>query len=585
MEILETVLGFSLVMVVMTTIATLFMEFAVRVLKSRQNGLKQMLETMFDEVLWPRFETSAVKIAKTLGAETSQAEMRNAFVAKMMDQSPHKGPFSQVLFGDDTKTEMSPMEFVEELADTPIGQAMSTELGALDDAFESTMQALLVKYDQVADAASRSFRANSRYWTLIFGVVTAILFAFNPVIVFDQIATEKTVRDKLIAQKDAILEQSQLAQERYTDALQNNQPSTKLNEEAEELREKADQALENLQSIGLSIGWRFYGDNLGTTCTLPEELSTSPAAKRFKPLNIPACTKQVEPRTYWFDKNVPLTAYELTPSVPGKSESQLLPTHKPITMLTGDAISLSAGTVYELANEEKVFIWTRSAAPGAAENTDALADLTVGQHLRPIHGHSAISVSTAEKTAKLTAREDLILILEGSATSNDIKAAFPKFKYSGSELDRLIWWFQVLLGGLLIGLGGPFWFDTVRKLSMVTSLARTVRQTLRQSPPSKDVKTTPDQTQPAPMSEAKTATKRFKEVASGIAYPADIQDLLNLFQTQVDEILRLDPAMERQIQGLRDDISVAANENNAELMAEQVAHATLRAAELRAISN
>ena len=36
----------------------------------------------------------------------------------------------------------------------------------------------------------------------------------------------------------------------------------------------------------------------------------------------------------------------------------------------------------------------------------------------------------------------------------------------------LKWFLAVLLAGLLIGLGGPFWFDTFRKLSALTSIVR-----------------------------------------------------------------------------------------------------------------
>ena len=36
----------------------------------------------------------------------------------------------------------------------------------------------------------------------------------------------------------------------------------------------------------------------------------------------------------------------------------------------------------------------------------------------------------------------------------------------------LKWVLAVLLAGLLIGLGGPFWFDTFRKLSSLTGIVR-----------------------------------------------------------------------------------------------------------------
>lgn len=41
-----------------------------------------------------------------------------------------------------------------------------------------------------------------------------------------------------------------------------------------------------------------------------------------------------------------------------------------------------------------------------------------------------------------------------------------------NPLDFLGWFLSVVLGGVLIGLGGPFWYDTVRSLSRVVQLAR-----------------------------------------------------------------------------------------------------------------
>jgi len=49
------------------------------------------------------------------------------------------------------------------------------------------------------------------------------------------------------------------------------------------------------------------------------------------------------------------------------------------------------------------------------------------------------------------------------------------FREKDSNLSRLPtlvgWFFSVLLGGLLVGLGGPFWYDTFRKLSSIARVS------------------------------------------------------------------------------------------------------------------
>lgn len=52
--------------------------------------------------------------------------------------------------------------------------------------------------------------------------------------------------------------------------------------------------------------------------------------------------------------------------------------------------------------------------------------------------------------------------------------------YTKTEL--LIWFLSVALGGFLIGLGGPFWFDSFRKVSALTSLARQFTSPAKQNP-------------------------------------------------------------------------------------------------------
>lgn len=55
-------------------------------------------------------------------------------------------------------------------------------------------------------------------------------------------------------------------------------------------------------------------------------------------------------------------------------------------------------------------------------------------------------------------------------------AAWPLAKWHESAWLLMQWGSAVLLTGLLIGLGGPFWFDTFRKLSALTGVTRSIRE-------------------------------------------------------------------------------------------------------------
>ncbi|MBO9408640.1 hypothetical protein J7399_14475 [Shimia sp. R9_1] len=74
-----------------------------------------------------------------------------------------------------------------------------------------------------------------------------------------------------------------------------------------------------------------------------------------------------------------------------------------------------------------------------------------------------------------------------------------------SEFGLSAWVFGVLFGGVLIGLGGPFWFDIYRRLSSIASVASAVGFTAQARP-----KTTPDQVR-EPIPETAHRPKNVKD--------------------------------------------------------------------------
>jgi hypothetical protein len=96
--------------------------------------------------------------------------------------------------------------------------------------------------------------------------------------------------------------------------------------------------------------------------------------------------------------------------------------------------------------------------------------------------------ATAGNESDTDIKKELLAKAEGIQSSlDDLKAsgvpigwetapwhskAFLKVDNYFSKLTILVGWFlSVLLGGLLVGLGGPFWYDTFRKLSSLASVS------------------------------------------------------------------------------------------------------------------
>lgn len=66
--------------------------------------------------------------------------------------------------------------------------------------------------------------------------------------------------------------------------------------------------------------------------------------------------------------------------------------------------------------------------------------------------------------------KDGLVLQENATQSMKVKAYL--VQWAGDIWLLLKWVLAVLLAGLLIGLGGPFWFDTFRKLSSLTGIVR-----------------------------------------------------------------------------------------------------------------
>lgn len=87
-----------------------------------------------------------------------------------------------------------------------------------------------------------------------------------------------------------------------------------------------------------------------------------------------------------------------------------------------------------------------------------------------------------EQVAKIESNIREIRDLVGQDKSKGVPMGWDLFPWHGEDwkkndfLDRVwlsvTWMFGVLLAGLLIGLGSPFWFDAFRKLTAITGLAR-----------------------------------------------------------------------------------------------------------------
>lgn len=265
---LEALLAFALTMLVFSTIVTLIVEAIHRLLQKRQQGLRVLLEQLFERFVWPRF---GGYLAAVSGGAITKEKARDEFVDALTgDQSrsdADKGGGIKKYFLPPDLTSLTAMQFAERLAGTEVGKAI---LGKAGDEIEALVKDLVQKFDRLGAEATEFFRARAQLFAVGISFVLAFAANFDALTVFKTYLKEDDLRQSMVANAEAIQKQYLEAAEklRQAEAAAPPAPGTVppvpqkvaegLQSEIAGRRREIDKLLADLRAKGVPIGWSYF---------------------------------------------------------------------------------------------------------------------------------------------------------------------------------------------------------------------------------------------------------------------------------------------------------------------------------------
>jgi len=259
MEWLEAALAFAVIMMVLSTMVTVVIETAHRVFRLRENGLRRIMETMYGKVIQPRLAG---------GADVGAAGMKDFVEHMTLSQfQPNEaggnglGNAVPALLNATRLKSLSTLEFIERLAETRAGSALSAEVQRIGTEHgDALIKYLASKYESIGESASEYFARRARASSAFVAICLAFALNVNAIDMFKTLLTNQDVRTAWIAQGKKVGQQAGQQQQRLETVL------AELKAKGEASAQEVQQAIAHntevlqataasLESSGIPMGW------------------------------------------------------------------------------------------------------------------------------------------------------------------------------------------------------------------------------------------------------------------------------------------------------------------------------------------
>lgn len=265
MQWLTALLAFAVTMLIFAVIVSTFVEMIHRLLGLRSQGLRLMLESLYERVIADRLSDPG----KPTAQEFASMIMENrALVSRPNDQGKIR-TFLHWLVDSSVVTDIPVEVFTQKLADNRI-------VSAADNWTDNIVADIAQKYEAIGNEASAYFQSRARVISVITAFVVAWLFYIHPynlaVTYFKNPEIAQSVADKAA---DAHAEYRAL-QERLnalaSNAAASGQDTTELKDAINKLRTKIEESntkAAELADLGVPIGWPSQENLSGCTSLAP----------------------------------------------------------------------------------------------------------------------------------------------------------------------------------------------------------------------------------------------------------------------------------------------------------------------------
>ncbi len=402
-----------------------------------------------------RFVDEILKASKSIATSKSRADKSKQSEISLIDFASHIGR----------------TEFGEAIRRTAVTQKENA-LDAAAETLNKLIDDLGRRFDNAGKETTANFAEIARRWSIGLAFVVAIIANVDAVLLFRTFYEDPDLSQKVDAAYSARVEEFASREAKLVEAVAEQQAKVEaeedsnaqqtaeeeladLKEELANFREDMSETLEELEELGVPVGWKLFPYCVGiedSQIVSPKDVmeldDLNTAVKIQNPTADPRC--------------VALAEAEVTARVARLRAS-------------AKAALVEAETANLVARNNP----TRESANDLREKARALENEAIAEWNTIAVGYGDIREALSQSSDKCT------LDPRVESTESAIHSAACSFSnwqsYFAAAQDWLAmrrdfglsaWLFGVLLGGALVGLGGPFWFDLYKRLSALAQVAR-----------------------------------------------------------------------------------------------------------------
>jgi hypothetical protein len=261
MEWLEASLAFAVTIMVFSTMVSVIVESFHRIFRLREDGLRRIVEELFDQTIWPKFSVKLMATVDLADRANSKDQLRKQF-AKIMTKSRFNPKIKpKALMPRVTNAgqlmALTSLEMLERLAETDIGtQILKVGHQKGRQILTILIKDCISKFEDIGENASDYFARRARFLSVAISIGLAFVIHLDATELFKYYLSNRLARMAMIAQGEVIAEQLE-AQEKNLKALTDGEvvdQKENINELSGNIKELKS-TFDTMISSGVPIGW------------------------------------------------------------------------------------------------------------------------------------------------------------------------------------------------------------------------------------------------------------------------------------------------------------------------------------------
>ncbi len=255
MAVLEAGLAFALSMLVFSTLVSVIVEALHRILRLRQRGFHEMIEVFYDDVIVKQWASrKGIKLSNDAVPEVPEIKRQDFTNAFTGNRAVRKKGFFGVSPGR-TVDSLSTVEFIERLAETPIGRKVIDEG---KEKAEKTIDEFALKFERFGDNARAYFRGRAHFISILVAVCLAFFGNIHSAKLFNGFLHDPELTEKWVTQADSIMDAYKKIEDQSGQINKEETSFQKTASETKRALSEASKKMSQLATEGLPVGEKYY---------------------------------------------------------------------------------------------------------------------------------------------------------------------------------------------------------------------------------------------------------------------------------------------------------------------------------------